>query len=170
MASYSLSLNMLRTRRRLMLFLLLALSARVFTGAAEAQVSFTSLVADAKFYSTVTDHGLDSGLQISSPEDANPSPEKQRNTVTYKKYLTPENAIGATSVESTALIPRDSSIAYNKINYSASPLWVLRAHSPPISSLVATTSSAKRTYSLISWESKLGTSTIDNSTRGIGSL
>ena len=153
-----------------MLFLLLALSARVFTGAAEAQVSFTSLVADAKFYSTINDHDLDSGLQISDPEDANPTPEKQRNTATYKKYLTPENAIGATSVESTALIPKDSSVAYKKINNSASPLWVLRAHSPPKNSIALSHSSARQTYSFISWESKNGTSTINNGARGICSL
>ena len=161
---------MLRNRRRIMLFLLLALSARVLTGAAEAQVSFSSLVADANFYSTVTDHYFDSGMKLSDSKDANPSPEEQRNTVTYKKYLTPENAIAAISVNSIASITRDNSIAYKKINYSASPLWVLRAHSPPASAFVNTNTSADQNYSLISWESERGPSTINNDTGGIVSL
>lgn len=157
-------------RRLVTPLFLLAVAARVFTGAAEAQISFTSLVPDAKYFSTATFEDLGSGIEINDPKDARPAPEKQRNTVTYKKYLTPENAIASINVDSTALIPRDSSIAYKKINYSASHLWVLRAHSPPTDSLLITHTSAKHTYSLISWESKFGTSTFNNGTRRISSL
>jgi hypothetical protein len=161
---------MLRNRRGMTLFLLLALSARVFTGAAEAQVNFSSVVADAKSYSTVTDHNLYPQMQMNNSEDANPSPEEKRNTVIYKKYLTPENAVVGIKVNSTASMLRDNSIAYQKIDHPASPLWVLRAHSPPTSPVEVTNTSTSQVNKLISWESEVGTSTIYIDIRGSRSL
>jgi len=169
----SLPLNMLRAPRRwLMPLLLLAVSARVITGAAEAQVSFTSLVSDnaASQQLTLLQISSDTGPQIRSAERANPIPDKQRSTVTYKKYLTPENSYAVLAVATSSFTETSEVISYKKAIYKASPVWVLRANAPPKASLVATPSHTLMTYSFISWESEFGTSTINNGAGGISSI
>ena len=169
----SLLLNMLRAPRRwLMPLLLLAVSARVFTGAAEAQVSFTSLVSDnaASQQLTFLQTTADDGPQILSAERANPIPDKQRSTVTYKKYLTPENSTAVLAPTTSRIKKTTELISYQKVIYKASPVWVLRANAPPKASLVATPSHTLKTYSFISWESEFGTSTINNGAGGIRSI
>ena len=74
-------------------FGLLAISLRIFTGAPEAQVSFTSLLVDQKI-GHAQDLGQQSGHKhvdsiVSS--DAHTIPEKHRSTATYKKYISPDN-------------------------------------------------------------------------------
>ena len=164
---------MLRRSRRLLLVpLLLAVSVRVFTGAAEAQVSFTTLVSDSGASDQIA---LQKPDQSSSPEvhhaeRANPIPDKQRNTVTYKKYLTPENSTLVLQKTSQVNFQREELTRYKKVIYSASPVWVLRANAPPKSSFAPTHPSAQKTYSFISWENQIGKSTIYNGTGRISSL
>jgi hypothetical protein len=152
--------------------LLLAVSARVFTGAAEAQVSFSSLISDTTASQKVTlqQSDSDAGPQIRSVERANPIPDKQRNTVTYKKYLTPENSSAVLAPATSNFTETSEVTSYNKVIYKASPVWVLRANAPPKASLVATPSHTLKTYSFISWESEFGTSTINNGAGGIRSI
>ena len=172
-AFFSLSLNMLRRPRRLLMaLLLLTVSARVFTGAAEAQVSFTSLATDVGVSKQITLHQSDRNLTpgFNSAEHANPIPDKQKNTVTYKKYLTPENSADLLQSNNKKLAQRQELIRYKKIIYSASPVWVLRANAPPKSLFALSHSSARQNYSFISWENKFGTSTIYNGTGGISRL
>jgi len=74
-------------------FGLLAISLRIFTGAPEAQVSFSSLLVDQKI-GQAQDLGQQSGHKhvdsiVSS--DAHAIPEKHRSTATYKKYISPDN-------------------------------------------------------------------------------
>ena len=169
----SLLLNMLRAPRRwLMPLLLLAVSARVFTGAAEAQVSFTSLVSDITASQKISFQQSDSDTypQIRSAERANPIPDKQRNSVTYKKYLTPENSTAVLMPTASRINKTPEFISYQLVIYKASPVWVLRANAPPKASLVATPSHTLKTYSFISWESEFGTSTINNGAGGISSI
>ena len=165
---------MLRQTRRLvmMVFLLLAVSARVFTGAAEAQVSFTSLVSDFAASESVSLHkaSTNSGPQLHSSDRANQIPDKQRNTVTYKKYLTPENSTAVVQPERGGTKIRAELIFHTKVIYLASPIWVSRANAPPKASLVATPSHTLKTYSFISWENEFGTSTINNGAGGIRSI
>jgi hypothetical protein len=152
--------------------LLLAVSARVFTGAAEAQVSFTSIVSDISTSQKIAllQSGSDTGPQIRSAERANPIPDKQRSAVTYKKYLTPENSTAALAPTTSRIKKTPELISYQKVIYKASQVWVLRANAPPKASLVATPSHTLKTYSFISWEIKIGTSKIYNGTWGVRSI
>ena len=155
-----------------MALLLLAVSARVFTGAAEAQVSFTSLATDVGVSKQITLHQSDRNLTpgFNIAEHANPIPDKQKNTVTYKKYLTPENSADLLKSNNKRLAQGQELIRYKKIIYSASPVWVLRANAPPKSAFALSHSSARQNYSFISWENKFGTSTIYNGIGGISRL
>jgi hypothetical protein len=83
-------------------FGLLAISLRIFTGAPEAQVSFSSLLVDQKIVQT-QDLGKQSGhkqVGVFVSSDAHTIPEKHRETATYKKYVSPDNFI-ATLVNET---------------------------------------------------------------------
>ena len=156
----------------MMALLLLAVSARVFTGAAEAQVSFTTLISDNGASKQIALHKANqsSSPEVHNAERANPIPDKQRNTVTYKKYLTPENSSLVLQKTIQVDSQRQELIRYKKIIYSASPVWVLRANAPPKSLFALSHSSVRQTYSFISWESKFGKPTIYNGTRGISRL
>jgi len=76
-------------------FGLLAISLRIFTGAPEAQVSFSSLLVDQKI-GQAQDLGQQSGhkqVHFFISSDAHTIPEKHRETATYKKYVSPDNFI-----------------------------------------------------------------------------
>ena len=164
---------MLRTPRSLtMALLMLAVSARVFTGAAEAQVSFTTLISDSGASEQIAFNQINQSAspEVHNTERANPIPDKQRNTVTYKKYLTPENSSLVLQKTNQVDSQRQELTRYKKIIYSASPVWVLRANAPPKNLSALSHTPAQQTYSSNSWENKFGTSTIYSGTKGIGLL
>ena len=89
-------------RRVFVLFLLFSVTTRVFTGAAEAQVSFSSLVIDhqVKQSDSVNHESLLHKSVVKDVESASSLPEKHHAHATYKKYLTPDSAF---QVELTAI-------------------------------------------------------------------
>ena len=90
-----------RFRGVFVLLLLFSVTARVFTGAAEAQVNFTSLVIDhqVKQSNSVNYELLLHKSVLNNSESASSIPEKHHTYATYKKYLTPDSAF---SIELTA--------------------------------------------------------------------
>lgn len=91
-----------RYRGVFVLLLLFSVTARVFTGAAEAQVNFTSLVIDhqVKQSNSINYELLLHKSVLNNSESASSIPEKYHTYATYKKYLTPDSAF---SVELTAI-------------------------------------------------------------------
>ena len=75
--------------------MLATLSIRVFTGAAEAQVNFTSLIIEQhkSLGSDVDKESMLRGVVASNPADASSIPDNLKTFATYKKYLTPESGI-----------------------------------------------------------------------------
>jgi hypothetical protein len=114
-------------------FGLLAISLRVFTGAPEAQVSFSSLFVDQKIGQAQDLDQLNghNHIDIFSSSDAHTIPEKHRQTATYKKYVSPDNFITALAHESLKLdsdnAPRSFVNHFNK----AKSVYRPTSHSPP---------------------------------------
>ncbi len=84
-----------RFKGLLLLLVLAAVSLRVLTGAAEAQVDFTSIIVEQ--YKTlendVDNESMLRGVVASNPADASSIPDNLKTFATYKKYLPPENGI-----------------------------------------------------------------------------
>ena len=151
---------------------LLALSLRVLTGAAEAQVNFTSIVVDEYKSPTkqVNQSALLSGLEASNPSDASSIPEKLRTFATYKKYLTPENAIQLPhNPPHVPLLDVDIG-AHRSHSYLQKVIYQPTSHSPPtvVPSLFITYTTS--TIESVNLENYFGEIEIYNSIGGIGRL
>ncbi len=116
------------------LLLLTAVSLRVITGAAEVQVNFTSIIVE-QYKSLDNDVDKESMLRggvVSNPTDASSIPDNLRTFATYKKYLTPEEAIRL------PISPRQSSLVAVDIDgnlvtsYSQKVVYKPTSHSPPV--------------------------------------
>ena len=115
-----------RFRRVFVLFLLFSVTTRVFTGAAEAQVNFTSLVIDhqVKQSDSVNHESLLHKSVLKDVESASSIPEKHHTYATYKKYLTPDSAF---QVELTAI---------EREKVSAGPVDFIVRYQPNLSTLL----------------------------------
>ena len=115
-----------RFRKVFVLFLLFSVTTRVFTGAAEAQVNFTSLVIDNQFQQTdsVNHEALLHKSVLKNSESASSIPEKHHTYATYKKYLTPDSAF---SIELTAT---------DQERISAGPIDFIDRNQPKLSTLL----------------------------------
>ncbi len=122
-----------RFRKLLVLLMLASVSFRVLTGAAEAQVNFSSLIVeqyksyDGDFVKASTLHGV----FASNPADASSIPDNQKTFATYKKYLTPESSLQLPS--DPPMIPFVASDVDGILVNSSSQraLTLPKSHSPP---------------------------------------
>lgn len=155
-------------------FGLLAVSFRVFTGAPEAQVNFTSIFVDqiatqkhSPDQHEVGEIATNIGV-ISS--DAKTIPEKHRSTSTYKKYLSPDNFI-VTLIHESESVPLTNSAIYFTDNFWDLELTYLpKSHSPPaVVSAHSHTHTTSAVYSVI-LEKHFGEITINNNIGGLGRL
>ena len=152
--------------------MLISLTARVFTGAQEAQVNFTSLIVDqhVEVDGSVNEHALLHQLQIKSSEDASSIPDKHRTYATYKKYVTPDKSFGVTLTPSREISNQYSVIDYVASTYIHTPIFLPLANSPPAvvsaHSLTHTTTSG----SPVVTENNFGEIAINNSAGGLGSF
>ncbi len=168
--------NMAGIRKRLKgllpLLVLAAVSLRVLTGAAEAQVNFTSLVIDE--YKSPTNQvdqlALLSGLEASNPSDASSIPDKLKTFATYKKYLTPESAIQLPSNPPYVPLLVADIGANHFHSYSQKVIYQPTSHSPPtlMPSLLFTYTTS--TVESVNLENYFGEIEIYNSIGGIGRL
>ncbi len=112
---------------------LLAISLRIFTGAPEAQVSFSSLLVDQKI-GQADDLGQQSEhkhVHIFVSSDAHTIPEKHRETATYKKYISPDNFFA--TLASEPLKPDAADAPRTFVNHfdKAKSVYGPTSHSPP---------------------------------------
>jgi hypothetical protein len=113
--------------------MLISLTARVFTGAQEAQVNFTSLIVDQHvvFGTSVHEDVLLHQVQIKSSENASSIPDKHRTFATYKKYVTPDKSFGVTLTQSRETSNQYSVIGYVAESHIHAPIFLPLANSPP---------------------------------------
>ena len=162
---------MFKRCRGLFLFvMLLSVSARVFTGASESQVNFTSLIVDQHLVtdSAVDEHALLHQSVLKSAEGAKSFPEKHRTYATYKKYTTPDKSLSVELVHSKRKAVRASDATYVNVSHIHSSIFLPVANSPP-----AVVSAHLHTHMttaelLVDRENILGEITINNSAGGLG--
>jgi len=114
-------------------FGLLAISLRIFTGAPEAQVSFSSLLVDQKIGQAQDLDQLNSHnhFDVFASSDAHTVPEKHRSTATYKKYISPDNFLVTLVHESHKPEIRGALCGFvNRLN-STESIYRPTSHSPP---------------------------------------
>ena len=126
--------RMFKRFRGLFLFvMLLSVSTRVFTGASEAQVNFTSLIVDQHLVTNtaVDEHALLHQSVLKSNEGANSIPEKHRTYATYKKYTTPDKSLSVELVSTKRKAVRASEVTYVNVSHTHSSIFLPVANSPP---------------------------------------
>jgi len=119
-------------RKFWVVFGFLAISLRIFTGAPEAQVSFSSLFVDQKISQTQDSDQRSNHVEVFASSDAHTIPEKHRETATYKKYISPDNSLITLSHE--PLKPELRNTSQQFVNYFSDVKSVYRptSHSPPV--------------------------------------
>ena len=126
--------RMFKRFRGLFLFvMLLSVSARVFTGASEAQVNFTSLIVDQHLvtHTEVDEHALLHQSVLKSAEGATSIPEKHRTYATYKKYVTPDKSLSVELAHTKRKAVRASDVIYVNVSQIHSSIFLPVANSPP---------------------------------------
>jgi hypothetical protein len=126
--------RMFKRFKGLFLFvMLLSVSARVFTGASEAQVNFTSLIVDQHLLTqnVIDEHALLHQSVLKSNEGANSIPEKHRTYATYKKYTTPDKSLSVELVHTKRKAVRASDATYVNVSHIHSSIFSPVANSPP---------------------------------------
>ncbi len=113
-------------------FGLFAISLRIFTGAPEAQVSFSSLLIDQKIGQTQDSDQHKNQVDVFASSDAHTIPEKHRETATYKKYISPDNFL--VSLFYITLEPELRNRSHQFVNYFSDVKSIYRptSHSPPV--------------------------------------
>lgn len=126
--------RMFKRFRGLFLFvMLLSVSARVFTGASEAQVNFTSLIVDQHLvtHTEIDDHAFLHQSVLKSAEGATSIPEKHRTYATYKKYVTPDKSLSVDLAHTKRKAVRASEVTYVNVSHIHSSIFLPVANSPP---------------------------------------
>ena len=152
--------------------MLLSLTARVFTGAQEAQVNFTSLLVDQHI---VTDTTSDEQLLLhhsvmKNSENASSIPDKHRTYSTYKKYVTPDKSFTPDVARS-----RDQGLTHTRIEYVGAAyihnsIYLPHSNSPPVAVSARLLTHTSTADSSVILENYFGEIEIDNSAGGLGSI
>jgi hypothetical protein len=113
--------------------MLLTVSVRVFTGAPEAQVNFTSLIVNSQptAHSVVVEDKLLRKAEIKAKSSASSIPEKHRTYSTYKKYVTPDKYFSVTLTPSRGVTSQYSVIRYVTESHIHALIFLPLANSPP---------------------------------------
>ncbi len=113
-------------------FGLLAISLRIFTGAPEAQVSFSSLLVDQKIGQAQDSDQRKNHVDVFASSDAHTIPEKHRETATYKKYVSPDNFLLALVHEPQKPEIRDAPCSFVNCFNGTESIYRPTSHSPPV--------------------------------------
>ena len=163
--------RMFKRFRELFLFvMLLSVSARVFTGASEAQVNFTSLIVDQNI-AAHQDHdsvGLLHGAIVTNSGNASSIPDKHRTYATYKKYVTPDKSFSVDVISTKRKAVRESDFTYTNLSHIHSSIFLPLANSPPAVVSAHSHTHTTTTDLLVDRENILGEITINNSAGGLG--
>ena len=165
--------KMFKRFKGLFLFvMLLSVSARVFTGASEAQVNFTSLIVDQHLitHNNVSEHNLLHNSVSKSTEGASTIPEKHRTYATYKKYVTPDKSLSVDLAVTQRKAAQVSALRFINLNRVHSSIYLPLSNSPP--AVVSAHSHTHTTTTVIPvvTENNFGTTAINYSAGGLGSF
>lgn len=152
--------------------MLISLTARVFTGAQEAQVNFTSLIVDQHVIADTSVHeeALLHQVQIKSSEDASSIPDKHRTYATYKKYVTPDKSFAVTLTQSRETSNQYSIVGYVAESHIHAPIFLPLANSPPAVVSAHSHTHTTTTGSPVVMETNFGEIAINYSAGGLGSF
>jgi len=152
--------------------MLLSVSARVFTGASEAQVNFTSLIVDQHLvtHTELNDHALLHQSVLESAEGATSIPEKHRTYATYKKYVTPDKSLSVALAHTKRKAVRESDVTYTNVSHIHSSIFLPVANSPPAVVSAHLHTHTTTTNLLVDGENILGEIAINNSAGGLSSF
>lgn len=158
--------RMFKRFRGLFLFvMLLSVSVRIFTGAPEAQVNFTSLIVDQNpaGHGVVDEQKLLHQSVIKGTLGASSIPEKHRTYATYKKYVTPDKSLSVELTHTKRKAVRASDVTYVKVSHIHSSIFLPVANSPPAVVSAHLHTHTTTTDSSVVTENILGEITINHS-------
>ena len=165
--------RMFKRFRGLFLFvMLLSVSVRIFTGAPEAQVNFTSLIVDhhpAK-HGAVDEQKLLHQSVIKGTLGATSIPEKHRTYATYKKYVTPDKSLSVELAHTKRKAVRASDVTYVNVSHIHSSIFLPVANSPPAVVSAHLHTHTTTAGSPVVTENILGEIAINNSAGGLSSF
>jgi len=152
--------------------MLLSVSARVFTGASEAQVNFTSIIVDQHLitHNNVSEHNLSHNSEFKSLDGASTIPDKHRTYVTYKKYVTPDKSLSVNLAVTQREAVRASALRFINLNRVHSSIYLPLSNSPPAVVSAHSHTHTTTTDSSVVTENNFGTITINHSAGGLGSF
>ena len=161
-----------RFRGLFLVVMLLSVSARVFTGASEAQVNFTSLIVDQHLVTQieVDEHALLHNSVLKSAEGATSIPEKHRTYATYKKYVTPDKSLSVELAHTKSKAVRASDVTYVNVSHIHSSIFLPVANSPPAVVSAHSHTHTTTTDLTVDGENILGEITINHSAGGLSSF
>ena len=152
--------------------MLLSVSARVFTGASEAQVNFTSIIDDQRLitHNSVGEHNLLHNSVMKSAEGAETNPEKHRTYATYKKYVTPDESLSVDLAVTQRKAVRASALRFINPNRVHSSIYLPLSNSPPAVVSARSHTHTTTTDIPVVTENNFGTTAINYSAGGLGSF
>ena len=152
--------------------MLISVTARVFTGASEAQVNFTSLIVDQHLAASyeVNNELLLHDVEISSSENASSIPDKHRTFATYKKYVTPDKSFAVTLAQRHEVTNQYLAIGYVAESHIHAPIFLPLANSPPAVVSAHSHTHTTKSGSPVVTENYFGEIAINNSAGGLGSF
>ncbi len=161
-----------RSRGPLLFLMLLSVTARIFTGASEAQVNFTSLIVDQHLTSqaTVNEHNLLHHSVVKSAEGASSLPDKHRTYSTYKKYITPDKSLSIDIYQTKRKADRASPVEFVSLNRIHSSIYLPVANSPPAVVSAHLHTHTTTSGSPVVTENNFGEIAINYSAGGLGSF
>ena len=154
-----------RFRGPLLFLILLSVTARVFTGASEAQVNFTSLIVDQNIatHDVHNEHVLLHQATLKDAEDVSSIPDKHRTYATYKKYVTPDKSFAVEITRSHDPSATHERIAYVGAAYLHTSIYLPVSNSPPVGVFARSLTHTSTTDSSVILEKYFGEIEIDNS-------
>jgi hypothetical protein len=164
---------MFKRFKGLFLFVMLfSVSIRIFTGAPEAQVNFTSLIVDHHLatHGAVDEEKLLHQSVMKGTLGATSIPEKHRTYATYKKYVTPDKSLSVELVSTKRKAVRASDVTYVNVSHIHSSIFLPVANSPPAVVSAHSHTHTTTTNLLVDRENILGEITINNSAGGLSSF
>jgi hypothetical protein len=152
--------------------MLFSVSVRIFTGAPEAQVNFTSLIVDHH----PAEHGAVDEVKLLHQSvmkgtiGASSIPEKHRTYATYKKYVTPDKSLSVELAHTKRKAVRASDVTYVNVSHIHTSIFLPVANSPPAVVSAHLHTHATTTNLLVVRENILGEIAINHSAGGLSSF
>ena len=152
--------------------MLLSVSARVITGASEAQVNFTSIIVDQHLitHNNVSEHNLLNNSVVKSLDGASTIPDKHRTYATYKKYVTPDKSLSVDLAVTQREVVRASAVRFINLNRVHSSIYLPVSNSPPAVVSAHSHTHTTTTDIPVVTETNFGTITINHSAGGLSSF